>query len=62
VFDLAAYFERIGVSSQPSVAEIHRAHVAAIPFAIACVDRLPRGAARRRLEQLEPEDEPDPLD
>jgi hypothetical protein len=25
------------------------------------VDRLPGGAARRRLEQLEPEDEPDPL-
>ena len=32
MFDLEAYFERIGVSGQPDVAEIHRAHVAAIPF------------------------------
>jgi N-hydroxyarylamine O-acetyltransferase len=32
VFDLAAYFERIGASGQPDVAEIHRSHVAAVPF------------------------------
>jgi N-hydroxyarylamine O-acetyltransferase len=32
VFDLDAYVERIGLSGRPGVAELHRAHVASIPF------------------------------
>jgi N-hydroxyarylamine O-acetyltransferase len=32
VFDLAAYLDRIGLDGSPGLAEIHRAHVAAIPF------------------------------
>lgn len=32
MFDLDAYLSRIGLSGRPSVAEVHRAHVAAIPF------------------------------
>jgi len=32
VIDLAAYLERIGLAGRPSLAEIHRAHVASIPF------------------------------
>jgi N-hydroxyarylamine O-acetyltransferase len=32
VFDLKAYVERIGVSRDVSVTEVHRAHVTAIPF------------------------------
>jgi len=31
-FDLAAYLARIGLSGRPTVAEVHRAHVTAIPF------------------------------
>ncbi|HEY5429656.1 MAG TPA: arylamine N-acetyltransferase [Solirubrobacteraceae bacterium] len=31
-FDLDAYLERIGVSGRPSLAALHRAHVASIPF------------------------------
>jgi N-hydroxyarylamine O-acetyltransferase len=31
-FDLDAYLERIGLSGRPTVAEVHRAHVASIPF------------------------------
>lgn len=32
MFDLEAYLERIGVSGDPDLAGIHRAHVGAIPF------------------------------
>jgi N-hydroxyarylamine O-acetyltransferase len=32
VFDLDAYVERIGLSGCPGLAELHRAHVASIPF------------------------------
>ncbi|MFL5829209.1 MAG: arylamine N-acetyltransferase, partial [Solirubrobacteraceae bacterium] len=32
MFDLEAYVERIGVDEHASVAEVHRAHVMAIPF------------------------------
>jgi N-hydroxyarylamine O-acetyltransferase len=32
VFDLDAYLERIGVREEASLAELHRAHVASIPF------------------------------
>jgi N-hydroxyarylamine O-acetyltransferase len=32
VFDLDAYLDRIGLSGRPTVAEVHRAHVASIPF------------------------------
>jgi N-hydroxyarylamine O-acetyltransferase len=32
MFDLDAYLERIGLSGRPGLAEIHRAHVASIPF------------------------------
>jgi N-hydroxyarylamine O-acetyltransferase len=32
MFDLDAYLERLGLSGSPSIAEIHRAHVSAIPF------------------------------
>jgi N-hydroxyarylamine O-acetyltransferase len=32
MFDLDAYLARIGLSGRPSVAEVHRAHVASIPF------------------------------
>jgi N-hydroxyarylamine O-acetyltransferase len=31
-FDLDAYLARIGLSGRPTVAELHRAHVVAIPF------------------------------
>lgn len=31
-FPLEAYLERIGLSGRPSLAEVHRAHVVAIPF------------------------------
>jgi N-hydroxyarylamine O-acetyltransferase len=32
MFDLDAYLERIGLRGRPGVADIHRAHVSAIPF------------------------------
>jgi N-hydroxyarylamine O-acetyltransferase len=32
MFDLDAYVERIGLSGRPGLAELHRAHVASIPF------------------------------
>jgi N-hydroxyarylamine O-acetyltransferase len=32
VFDLDAYVERVGLSGCPGLAEVHRAHVASIPF------------------------------
>jgi N-hydroxyarylamine O-acetyltransferase len=32
MFDLDAYLERIGLRGRPAIAEIHRAHVSAIPF------------------------------
>jgi N-hydroxyarylamine O-acetyltransferase len=32
MFDLDAYLERIGCSGRPALAELHRAHVTAIPF------------------------------
>jgi len=32
MFDLDAYLERIGLSGRPEIAEVHRAHVASIPF------------------------------
>jgi N-hydroxyarylamine O-acetyltransferase len=32
MFDLDAYLERIGLRGRPALAEIHRAHVSAIPF------------------------------
>ncbi len=32
MFDLDAYIERIGLKGRPSLPEIHRAHVSAIPF------------------------------
>jgi len=32
MFDLDAYLERIGLHGRPGLAEIHRAHVSAIPF------------------------------
>jgi N-hydroxyarylamine O-acetyltransferase len=32
MFDLDGYLARIGVSGRPSVSEVHRAHVTAIPF------------------------------
>jgi N-hydroxyarylamine O-acetyltransferase len=32
MFDLDAYVERIGLSGRPGLAEVHRAHVASIPF------------------------------
>lgn len=32
MFDLDQYLERIGVTGRPSLAEVHRAHVTAIPF------------------------------
>jgi N-hydroxyarylamine O-acetyltransferase len=32
VFDLDAYVQRIGLSGRPGLAELHRAHVASIPF------------------------------
>jgi len=32
MFDLDAYLERIGLSGRPKLAEVHRSHVAAIPF------------------------------
>jgi N-hydroxyarylamine O-acetyltransferase len=32
VFDLDAYLERLGLDARPTLAELHRAHVAAIPF------------------------------
>jgi N-hydroxyarylamine O-acetyltransferase len=32
VFDLDAYLQRIGAPHDPSLAEVHRAHVTAIPF------------------------------
>jgi N-hydroxyarylamine O-acetyltransferase len=32
MFDLDAYLERIGLRGRPSLAEVHRAHVHAIPF------------------------------
>jgi N-hydroxyarylamine O-acetyltransferase len=32
VFDLDAYVERIGLSGRPDLVEMHRAHVASIPF------------------------------
>jgi N-hydroxyarylamine O-acetyltransferase len=31
-FDLDAYLDRIGVAGRPTMAQVHRAHVAAIPF------------------------------
>ncbi len=31
-FDLDAYLERIGISGRPSLAALHRSHVASIPF------------------------------
>jgi N-hydroxyarylamine O-acetyltransferase len=31
-FDLDAYLERLGLNGRPTVAELHRAHVTAIPF------------------------------
>ncbi len=32
MFDLDAYLERVGLSGRPTLAELHRAHVASIPF------------------------------
>jgi len=32
VFDLDAYLERIGLDGRPSIAQVHRAHLTAIPF------------------------------
>jgi N-hydroxyarylamine O-acetyltransferase len=32
MLDLGAYLARIGLSAQPSLAEVHRAHVTSIPF------------------------------
>jgi N-hydroxyarylamine O-acetyltransferase len=32
VFDVPAYLSRLGLTGQPSVTELHRAHVVAIPF------------------------------
>jgi N-hydroxyarylamine O-acetyltransferase len=32
MFDLDAYFSRLGVRGQPDVADIHRSHVCSIPF------------------------------
>jgi N-hydroxyarylamine O-acetyltransferase len=32
VFDLDAYLERIGLNGRPSIAQVHRAHLASIPF------------------------------
>lgn len=32
MFDLDAYLERIGLQGEPSIADLHRAHVASIPF------------------------------
>ena len=32
MFDLDRYLERIGLSGRPGIAELHRAHVASIPF------------------------------
>ncbi len=32
MFDLDAYLERIGLQDSPSLADVHRAHVASIPF------------------------------
>jgi N-hydroxyarylamine O-acetyltransferase len=32
VFDLDAYLERVGLRGQPSIHQVHRAHVSAIPF------------------------------
>jgi N-hydroxyarylamine O-acetyltransferase len=32
VFDLPAYLSRLGLAGEPSLAELHRAHVVAIPF------------------------------
>jgi N-hydroxyarylamine O-acetyltransferase len=32
VFDLDAYLDRIGLAGHPTIAAVHRAHVAAIPF------------------------------
>ena len=32
MFDLDAYLERIGLRGRPSLREVHRAHVSAIPF------------------------------
>jgi N-hydroxyarylamine O-acetyltransferase len=32
MFDLDAYLQRVGLSGRPRVAELHRAHLAAIPF------------------------------
>lgn len=32
MFDLDAYLERIGLAGRPGIAEVHRAHVTAIPF------------------------------
>lgn len=32
MFDLDAYLERVGLSGQPDLAELHRAHLDAIPF------------------------------
>jgi N-hydroxyarylamine O-acetyltransferase len=32
VFDLGRYLERIGLSGRPGLVELHRAHLAAIPF------------------------------
>ena len=32
MFDLDSYLERIGLSGRPQLAELHRAHVASIPF------------------------------
>jgi N-hydroxyarylamine O-acetyltransferase len=32
MFDLDAYLERIGLNGRPGLAELHRAHVASIPF------------------------------
>ena len=32
MFDLDAYLDRIGAPRDPTIAELHRAHVTAIPF------------------------------
>ena len=32
MLDLDAYLARIGLSGQPALAEVHRAHVTSIPF------------------------------
>ncbi len=32
MFDLDAYLERIGLNGRPSIARVHRSHLAAIPF------------------------------